>query len=72
MRIEFKVGQPGAPADGASNYFNAGLAGENYKVFREGNYQYIYGTNRVIKSGTGITYFIPALQQDERILITTQ
>lgn len=71
MKVEFTVGAPGAPADGAGNYFNAGLAGQNVKVFREGAYQHRYGPNYVINSGTGIIYFVPALQQDERIYIAT-
>lgn len=69
--IQFTVGDPGFPAAGDTNYFNAVLAGEQIKVFREGFYQYKIGGNRIIPTGTGTILFIPAFYGGERIRIQT-
>lgn len=69
--IQFTVGDAGFPAAGDTNYFNAVLAGEKVKVFREGLYQYRIGGNRIISTGTGTILFIPAFGPNERIRIQT-
>lgn len=67
--IQFTVGNPGAPADGAANYYNPGLSGKKLKVFREGVYQYKSGQNFIIIPGPGSILFFPAFQAGERIRI---
>jgi hypothetical protein len=69
--IQFTVGDVGFPSDGDTNYFNAVLAGERVKIFREGLYQYKIGGNRIIPTGTGTILFIPAFYSGERIRIQT-
>lgn len=71
LLINYTVGDPGAPADGATNYYNPGLAGKKVKVFREGLYQYRTGINMVIVTGSGTIIFIPAQWSGERIRIQT-
>jgi hypothetical protein len=71
LLINYTVGDPGAPADGATNYYNPGLAGKKIKVFREGLYQYKSGVNRIIPTASGTIIFIPAQWVGERIRIQT-
>lgn len=66
---EFRVGDPGAPASGAQSYYNSLLAGASFRIFREGQYQYLSGANRIFPTGTGTVFFIPALYVGERIKI---
>lgn len=67
--IRFTVGDADFPQDGASFYYNPNLLGNQIQVFREGNYQYPFGSYRIVRTGTGSIFFIPALQGGERILI---
>jgi hypothetical protein len=68
-RTEFTVGAPGAPVDGQTNYYNSLLAGSQFRVFREGLFQYQSGANRIFNTGSGTIFFIPALYAGERIKI---
>lgn len=66
---EFTVGAVGAPANGAVLYYNPLLATTSFRIFREGLYQYTAGDNRILSTGTGTVFFIPALTAGERIKI---
>jgi len=66
---EFTIGNPGAPADGSQSYYNSLLAGAPFRIFREGQYQYLSGVNRIFPTGTGTVFFIPAFTAGERIKI---
>ena len=66
---EFRVGDPGAPADGAQSYYNPLLAGASFKIWREGQFQYLVGDNRLFSTGSGTVFFIPALSTGERIKV---
>jgi hypothetical protein len=68
-RAEFTVGDPGAPVDGQTSYYNSLLAGAQFRVFREGLYQYQVGANRIFDTTSGTIFFIPALYSGERIKI---
>lgn len=70
--VEFIVGDPGAPPDGATSYFNPVIAGEQLKVFREGVYQYeSLGGNFYVNTNSGTIFFIPQLGAGERLKIQT-
>jgi hypothetical protein len=71
LLINYTVGDPGAPANGATNYYNAGIAGKKIKVFREGLYQHRSGVNFIIVPGNGAIIFIPAQWEGERVRIQT-
>ena len=70
--VTYQVGALGAPANGATGLYNPLFAGRTPRIYREGLYQYKQGANKVINTGTGYLYFIPALTTGERLKIIIQ